>query len=163
MNYYLVLVLALTGVAQASDDCSVAVGEEQVAETVTISTDVPAHLKGATIIVRRKDGKESAVPAELFKVVPRKQQRIVTRTQQSAVIACREQPKKNRVSGLIGHGAQSGLNANTSSQPGYATVESNVGVVGGVQYQRKLGDSPFSAGAQLQTNKTGSLLLGIDF
>jgi hypothetical protein len=126
-----------------------------------ISTDTPNHLKGAVIIVRQKDGRESVVPAERFKVVPRKQQFIVTTLETNSTISCTtNEPRKNRVSLLGGHGAQEGL---TSTKTGTTvTVESNVGLVGGAQYQRMLSDR-VSVGVQGQTNKTGSLLIGLDF
>ena len=70
------------------------------------------------------------------------------------------EPRKNRVSLLGGHGAKAGLDS--SSNGSVVEVESRTGVVGGAQYQRMLGER-LSIGGQLQSNKTGSLLLGLDF
>ena len=156
MKYFIVAMLLSL---QAYAECTEELSEEIVMETKEITTDVPSHLKGATIIVRLADGRESSVPAEKFKVVPRKQQFVVSKTERSKLLSCREN-KKNRVSLLGGHGAQSGL---TSKQSGNTVeVESDVGIVGGAQYQRMLNDM-LSVGAQIQTNKTGSVLLGVDF
>ena len=149
----------LFGISSMASECIEKVSEEVATETKVINTDVPNHLKGATIIVRTADGRESSVPAEKFKVVPRKQQFLVTKTERSKTLSCSTN-KKNRVSLLGGHGAQGGL---SSSQSGnLVEVESETGAVVGAQYQRMLNDT-FSVGVQGQTNKTGSILLGVDF
>lgn len=141
--------------------CTVQVGESEVKEQLEIKTDVPNYLKGATITVRLKDGRESQVPAEKFKVVPRKQQFIVTRTEQATLERCvTNQPRKNRASLVGGYGAQGGLKTTTSGTT--VEVESRTGPTGGAQYQRMINDR-FSVGVQGQTNKTGSVLFGVDF
>lgn len=68
---------------------------------------------------------------------------------------------KNRVSLVLGRGLQRGL---TVSYPDSSTtrVENEIGFVGGLQYQRLL-TRRFSLGAQIQTNKTVSILGGLDF
>lgn len=161
MKYLIIAMLVSFGAHAAEPVCSEENSQEVATETKEITTDVPSHLKGATIIVRTADGRESSVPAEKFKVVPRKQQFIVTKTEKAKVLSCTtNEPKKNRVAVLGGHGAQGGLK---SSQSGSTVeVESKTGAVGGLQYQRMLNDT-LSIGVQGQTNKTGSLLIGIDF
>lgn len=156
---YLIAAFLISSAAMA--DCTESTGQQQVTDQLEIKTDVPSHLKGATIIVRTKDGRETQVPAERFKVVPRKQQFVVTHTLQETTVSCNN-TSKNRVSGLIGKGTQSGVNTDNSQAPNKVSVENNTGTVGGVQYQRMLNDT-ISIGVQGQTNKTGSLLLGIDF
>lgn len=145
----------------AAEICSTSAQNEQVLETVTISTDVPSHLKGATIVVRLADGRESKVPAELFKVVPRKQQRLVTKLSSEKTISClKTSETKNRLSLLGGYGTQKGLKRSVRSDG--VDVETRAGVVGGIQYQRSLTER-FSVGVQGQTNATGSLMIGVDF
>lgn len=143
--------------------CTSDSSELRITKQLEIKTDVPSHLKGATIIVRLADGRESSVPAEMFKVVPRKQQFVTTEVEKLEVATCTvtdRSPRKNRVSLLGGHGAQTGI---TSTQNGaIAEVESNVGLVGGAQYQRMLTER-WSIGVQGQTNKTGSVMIGLDF
>lgn len=157
----LLILLALISVANAKENCSTTNTEDTVQETVLISTDVPSHLKGATIIVRLADGKTTEVPAELFKVVPRKQQRIVTKVANKELTVCKETlDNKNRVSLLGGYGPRDGLSKNVSANA--TDISSRTGVVGGAQYQRSITDR-ISIGVQGQTNKTGSLLMGIDF
>lgn len=159
MKYFIAFLISFS--AAASENCSVKEFQDEVKETLEIKTDVPNHLKGATIIVRTADGRESSVPAEKFKVVPRKQQFIVTRTEKSKELSCTANTSRtHRVALLGGHGTQSGLK--TSQSGSTVEVESKVGFVGGLQYQHMVSDR-FSLGVQGQTNKSGSLLLGVDF
>jgi hypothetical protein len=137
----------------------------QTGEKLTdINTDVPAGMEGAVIIVRQKDGKESAVPIEKFKVVPRKQQLVtVVETKEKTTICTRTNDitKKNRASVLVGSGLVPGLKTDNQNAPGLVEVETRTGPVLGLQYQRKF--DVLSIGVQGQTNETGSVLLGVDF
>lgn len=161
MRTLIVILFALTIATIAfSQDCETVKAEKSVKEQLEIKTDVPNYLKGATITVRRSDGKESTVPAEQFKVVPRKQQFIVTHDLEATHLLCKGADYKNRVSALGGVAPNGKLSA---AQVGTtAVVESQYGAVGGLQYQRKLGDR-FSVGAQVQTNQSALGILGFDF
>lgn len=164
MKKYIVLMLSLLSiVAFASEPvCTQQTDAAESTGQLEIKTDVPNYLKGATITVTLADGSSSTVPAEKFKVVARRQQFITTHTESKTVVSCTTNtPNKNRVSLLGGHGAQEGV-TRAATSPTSATVESNVGLVGGAQYQRMLNDR-FSLGVQGQTNKTGSILIGVDF
>lgn len=172
MKKYLIVLLALLSsmayAAQSEPSCSESQSADEVTEQRDVNTNVPAYLKGATITVRLADGKETTVPAERFKVVPRKQQFVVTRTEHKSAKSCtvvENSPNKNRVSAVGGYGATGGLTTPVASAPGVVDVESKVGFVGGLQYQRTLPllNDRLSVGVQGQSNKTGSLLLGIDF
>ena len=154
----ILLLLCLIPMTSFAADCAETTSEAVTTETLVLKTDVPAHLKGATITVRTADGRESTVPAEKFKVVPRMQQYVVTKTKQETMKTCG--PNKNRLSVLGGNGSKSGLVSSTNGKT--VEVESKVGFVGGAQYQRMLNDT-ISLGVQGQTNKTCSLLIGIDF
>lgn len=140
-----------------AEDCQESVSQEKTIEQNQINTDVPKYLEGAVIIVRQKDGKESVVPAEKFKVVPRKQQFLITRTEKTKTLSC---VKRNRASLVVGRGSKPGLDSSTNGS--VVEVESRVGAVGGLQFQRLL-NKTLSVGGQVQTNKTTSVLLGIDF
>jgi hypothetical protein len=135
----------------------------EVTDTYDIPASIPAHLKGATITVRLANGKESSVPAEKFKVVPRKQQFLVKKLTNTITNTCSmpRAPKRNRVAVLGGYGSRGGLDVNYSN----STVSSRIGTVGGVQYQYLLPalSDRLSVGGQAQTNDTYSLLVGIDF
>lgn len=158
----IITLMMLSSIAFATDECTNHIGKEEVKETLEINTKVPSYLEGATILIKLKNGKELMKSAKDFKVVPRKQQFIVTKTETNSTTSCTvgDEYKKNRVSVLGGYGRRSSLTTKTS--PGLTEVETQRGFVGGLQYQRMLNKS-WSVGIQGQTNKTGSLLLGLDF
>ncbi len=154
-----IMFLAFSFTAHA-ETCTDTTSSDQVLEKTELKTDVPAFLEGATIIVRLKDGKETTVPAERFKVVPRKQQFIVTKVLTSTTISCHSGIGPNRVSALGGYGSTGKLKTQTGAS--HTEVESQLGAVGGLQYQRNLNDT-LSLGVQGQTNQTGSVSVGVDF
>jgi hypothetical protein len=155
-NLLIILISVSIGTNMFADDCSES--KSTVKGQYVIDTNVPSHLRGATITVTQADGKSSTVPAEKFKVVPRKQQFITAETEKTLV--CTDS-KKNRVSVLGGRGVQEGIKTTKLSST-TTQAESNVGFVGGLEYQRKVWKD-FSIGVQGQSNKTGSLVLGLDF
>jgi len=154
------LVFLFSSVAFASENCQHLSNEQVSEEVLEIKSDVPEHLKGATIIVKLADGRESQVPAEQFKVVKRRQQFIVTKVKQTDKLLCKADLKKNRVSVLAGNGPKEGLE--TTKHPSKVTVETDVGFVGGLQYQRLLNDR-ISVGGQVQSNESVFLNIGLDF
>ncbi len=145
-----------------AEDCKTSVGTVTDEAVKVFTTDTPKHLKGAVIIVRLADGKESVVPAEQFKVVPRKYQEIVTSTRQDTTTVCKVKADqlKNRVSLLGGYGPKAGLTRTLDGPT--TTVETQVGGVGGVQYQRLITDR-ISVGVEGQSNETTSISIGLDF
>lgn len=169
---YLIAFITMFSVVTANADqkCSTQSSEYEASEKMEIKTDVPKHLEGATITITLKDGRTSTVPAEKFKVVPRKQQYIVTKMDRSTNTTCSmtvEQSQKNRISLLGGSGTKDGLDRDDSNSPNSVSVKNRTGAVFGAQYQRQIGvkvlDMPLSVGIQGQTNATGSVLLGVDF
>jgi len=156
MKKLIIIALLASGSVHAGQTCSETA--EQAIEKKEIKTDVPKFLEGATIVVRLKDGKESSVPAEKFKVVPRKQQFLVTKTKSTMLCSASE---KNRIAVLGGYGNKASV-SKTQESASQTTVKTNEGLVGGVQFQRKVNDR-ISVGAQVQSNKTTSLILGLDF
>lgn len=156
VSLLMLLALLIFCKAYAGQTCSETA--EQATEQKVLTTDVPKHLEGATIIVRLKDGRESVVPAERFKVVPRKQQFLVTKVKSTTLCMASE---KNRVSVLGGYGPKGSL-SKTVENTDKVTVKTNEGAVGGLQLQRKVSDN-LSVGVQGQTNKTFSFIFGVDF
>lgn len=154
------IVLCLPMLSLASENCSTTVSDETVESQLEIKTDVPKHLKGATIIVRTADGRESVVPAEKFKVVPRKQQFIVNKTAVLHKTMCSAEVRKNRIGVAIGKGTKEGLDR--SSTPNSETVSTKVGAVGSAQYQRLITER-ISLNVQGLTNETGLIGIGWDF
>ena len=163
--FILVAILTFIVTAKADVICNTLILEEEITETKDVNTDVPKFLEGATIIVRLKNGTESSVPAEKFKVVPRKQQFLVSKIKQVDKTSCvaKHDLNRNRLSLAAGNGTKEGLDRSTDGTT--VTVESKTGAVGGAQYQRLLPalDDRLSIGAQVQTNKTLLLNIGLDF
>ncbi len=156
------IILSVFFTSMAFADCQTQENNNQVLEDTVITTDVPKYLEGATITVTLKDGRTSSVPANLFKVVPRMQQRLVTKmlSERSTVCTVESEQLKNRASLLVGNGRTSGLS--TSQNGNLLEVETNTGLVGGAQYQRDL-SKRISVGVQGQTNKTVSGMIGLSF
>ena len=160
----------------AAPTCDTKTTSETILEKKDVNTKVPSSLKGAKIIVRTSDGKESEVKAEEYKLVPRKQQFMVTKTKEIEKISCQptvvekfteverlvEVPvyNKNRISLMAGNGPKDGLNRSVSTT--LVDIESRVGAVGGLQYQRLITDT-VNLGIQGQTNKSFFLSIGLDF
>jgi inner membrane protein involved in colicin E2 resistance len=173
----LAVLLSTSALAESPADgvsCQTTINSDLVTGVKKIDTDVPKHLRGAVIIVRTADGRESTVPAEKFKVVPRKQQFITTETLTASVTQCTEVQvdtvyvKKgyNRVSLLAGKGMRAGLDKNRKNEE-TIEVKNRVGAVGGLMYQRIIDQSltplDLSVGGQVQTNKTILFNVGLDF
>ena len=144
--------------------CSEQVVKAEMKEAVDVNTAVPSFLKGAVIIVRQPDGRESVVPASRFKVVPRKQQFVVAvvevQKSQSCTVTEGSPAAKNRLSLVAGLGPQGRMKV--AASPTLIEIEEKMGPVVGLQYQWLVSES-FSVGIQGQSNQTGSLLLGLDF
>lgn len=158
MKTFLILLALVFSTSAVALDCNTTSNVEEVEETRELKTDVPNHLKGATIIIRTADGRETSVPAEKFKVVPRVQQFVITKTKQLDKTTCT--PDKNRFSVLVGNGPKEGLDRSKTATT--VTVESRVGAVGGLQYQRLITDD-VSLGIQGQTNESVLINIGLDF
>ena len=132
----------------------------------------PAPFTDSQIKRTLKDGTVQTFDGDEFVIVPRKPKKKVTPVAPKApevktveviktVEVVREiPPKKNRVSLLAGAGPVEGLNRYTA--PNTVTVESRVGAIFGLQYQRLLTDK-ISVGAQVQTNSALLLDVGLDF
>ena len=160
MKILLLLLVLFTPYAYA-EDCTSKTSVDEVISYYDINTNVPNHLKGATITIRRADGKESTVPAEKFKVVPRVQQYIIKTAAHLTKVSCStNNPEKNRISILAGRGTTGELETSTSGST--VEVSSKIGAVGGLQYQRMI-SKRISLGIQGQTNKTGLGMIGLDF
>jgi hypothetical protein len=152
--------MLISTVTFADENCVTKAEATSIEEQLEIKTDVPKHLKGAVICVVKEDHKMSCVPAEKFKVVPRRQQFIVTKLKQLDKITCSAELNKNRIAVLAGHGAKEGLESSSNSSS--VSVQSRVGQVNGIQYQRLITDK-LSIGVQKQNNETTSAIIGLDF
>lgn len=162
-TFIFILLLIFTCFAEART-CTTTDSEITNEVLFVINTDVPKHLKGATITVTLVDGRVSKVPAEKFKVVPRMQQTIVTHTVQKSKDECVDvvagEERKNRVSILAGEAPKGSLDRSLSGNK--VSVSSTRGAALGLQYQRKISER-FSLGGQIQSNDSGSAMLGYEF
>jgi hypothetical protein len=149
--------LLIVAAVLAAEECT-PIKMEVTEETQEISTEVPKYLKGAEIVVKQTDGTTRTFSAEEFKVVPRKRQQIVSKVDRT--LRCTLPEKKNRFAVVAGSGAQGGLNR--KNEPGKVTVESRVGEVMGLQYQRRVG-SKATIGAQITSNDTILGIIGVEF
>lgn len=161
MKYILTSLLLMSTSVMAKEVCSTSSSTDETVELKVVEVRVPSHLRGATITVTLANGRTSVVPAEKFKVVPRKQERVVTKVSTTTKKTCKDlTDSKNRISLLAGSGTKAGLTRRNLT--GRTRVETETGAVGGLQYQRSLTDK-ISVGVQGQTNETGSLMIGLDF
>ncbi len=124
-------------------------------KTTTVSTD-------EYVVVRKRKGprKPKPTPKPLAKVDCTPKDVPVTVTKQETVP---KEVRRNRISLVGGYGTQYGINGNYS--PDLIEMETKVGLVGGLQYQRLLPllNDRLSVGLQVQSNRTSSLLVGFDF
>lgn len=155
---------------QVHAECATEMGSETVAGQYKIDTAVPSHLKGKVYLVCDANGTncEYPVSSAKFKLVPRKQQFITQKTVQTDRVTCQSvtvKKLKNRVSGIVGEGPNSGFDV--SNYGNSTTVQNRIGVVGGVQYQRDTGltvlGMPVHAGVQVQSNPSVLGDIGVSF
>ena len=145
-------------------DCMVSTKDHDLNSKYVINTDVPNHLKGATITITLADGRTSSAPAEQFKVVPRKQQFITKDTLRVSTVTCSPEEKLNQV--LVGARHDiNGVELETFSSPGIQTakVKSTKGVVPEVNYVRRKLIGDFGAGVGVDSNGVGKALINFDF
>jgi hypothetical protein len=145
-----------------ADNCTDVKSSSSVEKQQVISTDVPSHLKDAVIIVRTKDGRESQVSANQFKVVPRKQQYLVTETKEHTERVCKVSGKDNN---LVSFGARrdhTGLNKSVNGSTGIVSSEKGLVIDAGYMRQNIL-DSNLGLGGSIDTNGTLRGTLGVTF
>lgn len=127
-----------------------------------VNTEVPKGMEGAVIIVRTKDGRESSVPIEKYKVVPRKQQFKVTKTNTTEKMLCEADETKNMIV-VGGRKDHRDLDVDVSSDGKTASVVSEKGLVLDASYIRRKAIGPVGAGVGIDTNGTPKAMLSIDF
>jgi hypothetical protein len=126
--FFILFVMTL---ANASDSCQESSHVKLEDVSYRVDTDMPKHLKGATITVTQVDGKTSTVPAEKFKVVPRKQQFVVGQNQVvSQHVIC----KSNSKNMLIGEVRKDVTDLDATSNGSTAEVHANKALVPGLNY-----------------------------
>jgi hypothetical protein len=163
MKYAIVfMIMFLVSVVNAAENCSESAQVETQDVVYEVNTELPKHLKGATITVTLADGKTSTVPAEKFMVVPRKQKTLVGQNQTlTKKLYCKVSGKKNII---MGEARKDVTEIETTTNGKSASVHSKKEVVPGLNYyRRELFDSPIGAGVGVDTNGTVKGMIGLDF
>ncbi len=168
MKYIIIMLMFFVNVAQAAESCSENVNVDTKDVVYAVNTDMPKHLKGATITVTLANGKTSTVSADKFMVVPRKQQTVVGQDKISTkTISCTNNldTKKNIVfvdakKEYTGIETSTSVNGNTQQ----VTVSSKKELVPGLNYyRRQILDSKIGAGVGIDTNGQLKGMVGLDF
>lgn len=156
--YILTLIMSLA----FASDCTDVQQKEEIKEERLINTDVPKHLQDATIIIRTKDGRESTVSANQFKVVSRKQQFIVTKVKEHTERTCKVSGKEKNL--LMFGGRRDHKDIDTNVVGKTATVSSEKGLVVDATYMRQnVLDSKLGVGAGIDSNGTLRGVVGVEF
>lgn len=129
--------------------------------------EVPKFLEGAKVTVTLKNGKTYTYNSSEMAVVKRKNLSINLGVQQELADVKQKikdkklvKNRKNRVYGLLGHGPSGDLQTSTNGSK--YTTSHKKGAVVGIGYQRKITEK-VNVGVQVQSNKTTSLSVGLDF
>lgn len=155
------ILILLFNLAFASDCTDVQTTNAQV-QTSEITTDIPKHLQDATIIIRTKDGRESQVSANKFKVVPRKQQHLITEVKTHTERICKVSGKEKNLLMVGGRRDHKDLDIKVSGKT--VTVESEKGLVLDAAYMRQnIFDTNLGVGAGVDTNGTLKGMIGLEF
>lgn len=155
------ILILLLNLAFATDCTDVQTTSAEV-QTSTITTDVPKHLQDAVIIIRLKDGRESQVSANQFKVVPRKQQHLITEVKTHTERLCKVSGKEKNL--LMVGGRRDHKDFDTRVVGKTATVESEKGLVLDAAYMRQnIFDTKLGVGAGIDTNGTLKGMIGVEF
>lgn len=172
MKYISLLVLMFCSISFADGKrCETKTLEQETTEQLEINTEVPAKLIKKTYRICDENGANCAnpLPSQNFKLVPREQQFIVTRTAQNWITDCVTEAEEriHRVSLLVGSSPKSNLAIDRSNAPDRVSASTTNGTMGGVQYQLKLTDR-LSFGVQGQSSnlkevEAGAGMLGWDF
>ena len=143
-------------------DCSNVQTTNAEVQTKIITTDVPKHLEDAIIIVRTKDGRESQVSANQFKVVPRKQQHLITEVKTHTERVCKVSGKEKNLLMVGGRRDHQDLDIRVNGNT--ATVESQKGLVMDATYLRQnIFNTNLGVGAGVDTNGTLRGVVGVEF
>lgn len=158
------ILILLLNMVFASDCTDVQTVNAQV-QTSTITTDVPKHLEDAEVCILYKSGPNlgyHCVPAKKFKVVPRKQQHLVTEVKTHTERVCKVSGKEKNL--LMVGGRRDHKDLDTRVVGNTATVESEKGLVLDAAYMRQnIFDSKLGVGAGVDTNGTLRGVIGVEF
>jgi hypothetical protein len=161
IGYSILFTLILLAVCTSNaDNCTNIQTQSVVNKTKVITTDVPKHLKDASILIRTNDGRISWFSANKFKIVPRKQQYIVTERIVHTDRLCKVKDKNILMVGA----RRDHQDLDTRINGKTATVQSEKGLVLDAAFMRKnISDSALGLGIGIDTNGTLKGLVGVEF
>lgn len=143
-------------------DCTDVQTTNAEVQTSFINTDVPKHLQDAVIVIRLKDGRESQVSANQFKVVPRKQQLLITEVKTHTERVCKVSGKEKNLLMLGGRRDHKDLESSVNGNVG--KVISEKGLVLDASYLRQnIFDTNLGVGAGVDSNGTLRGVIGVEF
>lgn len=157
--YILTLIMSLA----FASDCTDVQQKQEVKEEQVITTDVPNRLVGKEICIRDpKTGVSDCFSTEKFKVVPRKQQRIVTKVTEHTERTCKVAGKEKNLLMVGGRRDHKDIDTNVVGKT--ATVSSEKGLVVDATYMRQnVLDSKLGVGAGIDSNGTLRGVVGVEF
>ncbi len=127
---------------------------------VEVVTNVPNHLKGATITLTKADGSKEVLKAEEYMVVKRKHNRpVIKETTRESSLACKATDRKNIVS-LKAVDGYSDVKKSQTDSSASLEVKRQVGV--GIQYQHAITERVY-LGVGADSNRGAEALLGWGF
>lgn len=162
------LIISMVFISNVSiaQECGETVSESQ--ETLghmEVTTQVPGHLKGATITITKADGSKETVKAEEFMVVKRKHKRpVVGITTETKTLLCEKKIVDKNVKNIVSLEAvrgDAGLEKNiVSKSETEVKTKQSLGV--GLMYQRNVYKDLY-LGGKVDSNENVGLNIGLGF
>jgi hypothetical protein len=165
MKYVIILLCFVSSVAFAGERCSESTNEQLENVVYEVNTQIPSHLKGATIVIKQADGRESSCPAEKCMVVPRIQKTVLGQNRTvSKSVKCTKDGNKNLLIGELRKDVTE-LETDSSAVPNgqQARVSARKELVPGINYFRREVIGLVGGGIGIDTNGTPKALLGVEF
>lgn len=161
--------LALLITMMALNTYALECGETEVSKTVentdlVVTTAMPKHLTGATIILKKADGTEEVLKAEDYMVVKRKHIRpVIIQSTTETKLACKTETKTVAHKNILSVKAIDGYSDVSKEVKGNSLtlrVERQVGA--GLQYQRAVTDRIY-VGGEVDSNNGVGAMIGLGF
>lgn len=161
MKTLLITLLLLISTAYAKEKCGETKTSTHLEKTeLDTVTEVPNHLRGATITLKKADGSQEVLKAEDYMIVKRQHKRPVFREKIATTrIQCQDETVKNIVSlKAVNSYGRADLESDDTS----ATISTSKRRTLGGQYQRNVGKNIF-LGVDADLNRNAGLLIGLGF
>lgn len=162
----LIISMVLCSSVSMAQECGETVSKtEETQGSMEVITQVPSHLRGATITITKADGSKETVKAEEFMVVKRKHQRpVVGVTTETKTLLCEKKVVDKNVENIVSLEAvrgDAGLEKNVVSKS-ETEVKTKQGVGVGLMYQRNVYKDLY-LGGKVDSNENVGLNIGLGF